>query len=259
VETYAPVVEPAPLRPAHFLNAASLRLDGRGSDEFRPLFLKTGVISQAAGSAYIEMNQTKVICGVYGPRQTPKTGYSERGKLNCFFKWASFACPGDRRNFAPDKEEKELSMLMVQALEVSLRLDTFPKAEVDVFALVLESNGGVLGAAITAASLALADAGVEMYDLVASCSVGVVDSSIILDPSGLEEKYEQCNLTLAMMPSVNEITQMLQTGELEHTRAPEAIELCLDGCSKIYALMRQNLIETATRKLSLTDQPATTS
>jgi exosome complex component MTR3 len=62
-------------------------------------------------------------------------------------------------------------MLMVQALEVSLRLETFPKSEIDVFALVLEQGGGMVGAAITAASLALADAGVEMYDLVASCSV----------------------------------------------------------------------------------------
>jgi exosome complex component MTR3 len=70
-----------------------------------------------------------------------------------------------------DKEEKELSMLMVQALEVSLRLETFPKSEIDVFVLVLEESGGMVGAAITAASLALADAGIEMYDLVASCSV----------------------------------------------------------------------------------------
>jgi hypothetical protein len=80
------------------------------------------VISQAAGSAYIEMNQTKVICGVcarppllffelarqkltaagdgrYGPRQTPKTVYSEKGKLNCFFKLATFAENGERRKY----------------------------------------------------------------------------------------------------------------------------------------------------------------
>lgn len=125
----------------------------------------------------------------YGPRQTPKTVYSEKGKLNCFFKLATFAETGERRKYVAvrehtlpngarlmliclqDKDEKELGILMVQALEVSLRLETFPKSEVDVFALVIEAGGGVLSAAITAASLALADAGIEMYDLVASCSV----------------------------------------------------------------------------------------
>jgi ribonuclease PH len=50
----------------------------------------------------------------------------------------------------------------------------------------------------------------------------VVDSHILLDPSREEEKYEQSNLMVAIMPSANEITQMLQTGEMEHTKAPEA-------------------------------------
>jgi hypothetical protein len=87
VETFVPLSDPAPKRPDAFL-VEGKRLDGRSADEFRPVcmpplailllsvvfdrlcaaaVLKTGVISQAAGSAYIEMNQTKVICGVYVP------------------------------------------------------------------------------------------------------------------------------------------------------------------------------------------------
>ncbi len=50
---------------------------------------------------------------------------------------------------------------------------------------------------------------------------GVVDSHILLDPSIAEEKAAQSNLMVAIMPSANEITQMLQTGEIEHTKAPE--------------------------------------
>jgi hypothetical protein len=37
----------------------------------------------------------------YGPRQTPKTVYSEKGKLNCFFKLATFAENGERRKYVP--------------------------------------------------------------------------------------------------------------------------------------------------------------
>jgi len=244
VETFVPRGYMTTNHPKACLVNGGRRIDGRSTEEFRPIFMKTGVISQAAGSAYMEMHQTKVICGVYGPRQTPKTVYSEKGKLNCFFKLATFAETGQRRKYVADKEEKELSILTAQALEVSLRLETFPKAEIDVFILVLEAAGGMVGAAITAASLALADAGVEMYDLVASCSVSVVDSHILLDPSSDEEKSAQADIMVAMMPSANEITQMVQTGEMHHAKAPEAIELCLDGCSKIYQMMRQNLLDS---------------
>ena len=48
---------------------------------------------------------------------------------------------------------------------------TFPKSNVDVYCLVLESGGSDVAVAISAASLALADAGIEMYDLVSACSV----------------------------------------------------------------------------------------
>jgi len=258
VQTTPPIVEP-PQRPEAFL-VENKRLDGRTPDEFRPIFLKTGVINQASGSAYLELERTKVICGVYGPRQTPKTGYTEEGKLNCDVKFATFACDelggglGKRRKYAPDKQEKEYSDLMKQALVSSLRLDTFPKSEVDVNALVLEDGGGGFGAAITCASLALADAGVEMYDLVAACGVGLVDGKIFLDPTKTEEQYLEASMLLAMMPSMAEITQLVESGVLEPTTLQEMLDLAMDGCGKVHALMRQHLVETTLSKLKLQKQ-----
>ncbi|KAL6053254.1 Exosome complex component MTR3 [Balamuthia mandrillaris] len=249
VETRIPIVEGAVKHKPETLIKKNIRTDGRTPDQFRPIFLKTGVITQASGSAYIELNNTKVIVGVYGPRQTPKTTYSEQGKLNCDFKYTTFAFEGEKRKYMPDKEEKEFSMLMQQALEVSLILDTFPKAEVDVFALVLQADGSALSAAITAASLALADAGIEMYDLVPACSIASVGSVIVLDPSGVEEKHQRSSLTLAYMPSQEQVTQMLQKGELSTSQTLEALELCIDGCTKIYSMMKQNLVESTSSKL----------
>ena len=52
-----------------------------------------------------------------------------------------------------------------------MALDAFPKATLDVWALVLQAGGSELAVAVTAAAAALADAGVEMRDLVAACSV----------------------------------------------------------------------------------------
>lgn len=52
-----------------------------------------------------------------------------------------------------------------------MRLQTFPKANVDIYALVLESGGADLAVCISAAGMALADAGIEMEDMVSACSV----------------------------------------------------------------------------------------
>jgi exosome complex component MTR3 len=59
---------------------------------------------------------------------------------------------------------------MRDALEVSVNLDKFPKSVIDVYALVLEDDGSALAAAIICGSLALADAGVELYDIVSACA-----------------------------------------------------------------------------------------
>ena len=58
----------------------------------RPADLKTGVVSQAAGSCYAEFGATKVMVAVYGPRQGDRrAGYSEQGRINCDVKLATFA------------------------------------------------------------------------------------------------------------------------------------------------------------------------
>lgn len=79
--------------------------------------IKLGVVSQAKGSAYIEMGQTKVICSAFDPREIPnKTSYSTQGEIFCEFKFASFAtCK--RKGHQQDTEEKEYSLIMQRALE----------------------------------------------------------------------------------------------------------------------------------------------
>jgi len=48
------------------------------------LVMRTGVASQAKGSAYIEQGNTKIVCGVYGPREIPKrSDFSMSGILFC--------------------------------------------------------------------------------------------------------------------------------------------------------------------------------
>ena len=68
-------------------------------------------------------------------------------------------------------DEQEMSAVLQAALQAAVQRQTFPKANLDVYCLILESGGSDAAVAITAASLAIADAGIDMYDLVSACSV----------------------------------------------------------------------------------------
>lgn len=79
--------------------------------------VRTGVVSQAKGSAYLEQNNTKVVCSVFDPREIPrKSDYSVNGELYCEFKFAPFSCI-KWRNHQPDAREKECSLILRRALE----------------------------------------------------------------------------------------------------------------------------------------------
>eukprot|EP00026_Physarum_polycephalum_P014604 Phypoly_transcript_15141.p1 GENE.Phypoly_transcript_15141~~Phypoly_transcript_15141.p1 ORF type:complete len:269 (+),score=38.80 Phypoly_transcript_15141:136-942(+) len=235
------------------VNKAGKRLDGRDRDQLRQIFMKTGVIHAATGSAYVELNNTKVICGVYGPKPNTKAQeFSEQGTLFCDFKYTSFSCQNERKGFASDAEEKEYSMLMLQALSVAVRLDKFPKSTVDVDVLVLQNDGAALSTAITCASLALADAGIEMYDLVSACTASATQdtktppegSVVVFDPTWAEEQGQTGRVVLARMPSINLISQLLMDGELDVGTVEEGVDLCIDGCDKLYSMMCDVLVES---------------
>lgn len=129
---------------------------------------------------------------------------------------------------------------MSQALEVSLILEKFPKSVIDVYTLVIESDGSALAAAISCASVALAAAGIEMYDLVSACTVSWNGENILLDPVAEEEdeSNQKGTLTVACMPSLDQITQLFQNGEMDLSKVQEGVEVCLDGCEKIYGLLQ---------------------
>lgn len=217
------------------------RSDGREFHQCRPAFLRTGAANAAAGSAYVEFGTTKVIVSVFGPRESKKAMmYSDIGRLNCNVSYTTFSTSIRGQG----SDHKEYSSMLHKALEGAIILETFPKTTVDVFALVLESGGSDLPVIISCASLALADAGIMMYDLVSAVSVSCFGRNLIIDPMAEEEAYQDGSLMITCMPSHHEITQLTLTGEWSTAKINEAMELCLDACSKLAIIMRSCLKES---------------
>src|SRR3990167_141415 len=171
-----------------YVDSKGKRLDGRKVDELRPIKITAGVIPRADGSAYLEWGQNKVFAAVYGPREClPKhTASPYKAVIKFEYRMATFSVP-DRKNPKPGRREIEISKVCGEALEKAIFVERFPNTTIDVFVEILDSNAGTRVAGLAAASVALADAGIPMRDLVAATGVGKAGGEIILDLNKEEE------------------------------------------------------------------------
>ncbi|ONI00762.1 hypothetical protein PRUPE_6G104100 [Prunus persica] len=94
---------------------------------------------------------------------------------------------------------------------------------------------------ISCASLALADAGIMMYDLVTSVSVSYLGKNLVLDPTLEEESHQDGSLILTCMPSRDEVTQLTITGEWSTPKINKGMKICMDACSKFSQIMKSCL------------------
>jgi len=224
------------------IDKKGLRVDGRKLDELRPIKLTVGSVDNADGSAYIEQGKNKIVAAVYGPRETHPRHLAQPDKavLRCRYHMAPFSVE-ERKSPAPSRREMELSKVIREALEPSIFLEQYPRTSIDLFIEVLQADGGTRCASITAASLALADAGIPMRDLIVACASGKVDGKIALDLNDIEDKEGEADVPVSLMPNLDVITLLQMDGMLTPKEFEEALSLAIDGCNSIYALQKEAL------------------
>ncbi len=220
------------------------RIDGRQPDEIRQMVCKAGVIPNANGSAYFGFGKTRAIAAVYGPRTVfPKfKTISNRALLNTTYAMAPFSTT-ERVNPGPSRRSQEISMVTRHALEPAVFLDEFPKTAIDVFIMILSAEAGTRTAGINAASVALADAGMPMKDLVCAVAAGKIGDQYMLDLVGKEEDETDCDLPVAMMPRSGKFTLMQLDGDLPKEEVLKVVQLARKGCEQIYEVQKKALME----------------
>lgn len=230
--------------PKKLLDENGMRLDGRRLDELRPTKLEMGTLKRADGSAYIEQGKNKILVAVYGPRDLHPhhLALPDRCLLRCIYRMASFSVE-ERKSPAPGRREIELSKVIRESLEPALFLEEYPRAGIDVYIQILQADGGTRCASITAASLALADAGIPMRDIVVACAAGKVEDQIVLDIDDAEDKYGSGDMPVAMMPRKNEITLLQLDGIFSQEEFQKAFELAQQGCRKLYEYQKSVIKE----------------
>ena len=155
-----------------------------------------------------------------------------------------FSSYGERVRPGGSRRSKEISLVTQKALLPVLDLSDYPNSVVDVFIEFPQTEAGSRCAGICAASMALADAGLLMKDLVSAVSVGRVDDKIVVDLDYNEESYEDgpvADTPIAMIPRTGEITLLQMDGLVSKDDLKKSLEMAKKVCKDIYKIQEQAL------------------
>lgn len=219
-----------------------VRLDGRKFNELRPVRIEAGVLKRADGSAYIEWGGNKVLAAVYGPREAHPRHIQDpaRALVQCRYNMAPFSV-SDRKRPGPDRRSVEISKVISEAFSSVVFKEQFPRTSVDIFIEVLQADAGTRCAGLTAASVALADAGVPMRDLVAACASGKIGGVVCLDLNKEEDNFGDADCPMAVVRGTGEIVLLQMDGHLTFDEFQKAMDLSLSAAEKLFELQRDAL------------------
>lgn len=219
------------------------RADGRKPDELRNIRIEAGVVAEADGSAYVEWGGNKIICGVYGPRECiPRHGASPyQATLKCRYMMSPFASLEEHGRSGPSRRSTELSKVIREAFENVVMLESFPNTQIEIYIDVLQASGGTRTASLTAAAVALANAGIPMKDMLCGIAVGKADDTLIVDLDKYEDNLGQSDVPLAMSNREKKLLLVQMDGLLTKDEIIKMIEMAENGCSRINELQADAL------------------
>ncbi|RLF93131.1 exosome complex exonuclease Rrp41, partial [Thermococci archaeon] len=158
----------------------------------------------------------------------------------CKYNMASFSVE-ERKRPGPDRRSVEISKVTRGALEPVVLTENFPESVINVNIEIVQAEAGTRCAGITCASVALADAGIPMKDLVPACAAGKISGEIVLDLCKEEDNFGESDLPIAMVPRTGGISLLQMDGLMTVEELEEALNLAKKGCKIVYKKQREAL------------------
>ncbi|GAB7343285.1 hypothetical protein MBLNU457_1340t1 [Dothideomycetes sp. NU457] len=265
----------------------------RSAAEPRKIFLQTGLVPSASGSAYLELQPTtpadshssllppsstlKLTCTVHGPRPLPRSSpFSSTLVLNTHVKFAPFASRS-RRGYVRDAAERDLGAHLETALRGVVIGERWPKSGCEVLITVLEGEDdgwfgegkdsgegwgmmNVLAGCITAASAAIADAGIDCVDLIAGgvAALPQGEQEPVLDPCFSEHEALRAACVVGYLQSRDEITELWMRGDAG--KSPESlIDKAVEAAMLTRTVLAEAVKEAADAKYQIASEDANAS
>lgn len=221
------------------------RVDGRDPEEMRELNITMSPLESADGSALVEIGNTRVLAAVEGPKELHPQHLQKphRAIVRAKYNMAPFSVD-DRMNPKPSRRDKEISLVTKRAFEAAINLEEFPRAVIEVHIEVLEADASTRVTGITAAGLALADAGIPMTGIVQASAVGKLEDTMVLDVAGEEDAYGLADIPVATINGdIDQITLLQMDGDITPDDVREGLKLAEKGNKQLYEAQKQALQE----------------
>ena len=190
------------------------RIDGRKTDELRPVSIATGYLPWAEGSVLIELGETQVLCAVSVEDRLPAflrgsgSGWvtAEYGMLPRSTKERT---PREAAAGRVGGRTQEIQRLIGRALRAVTNLDILGERTFTIDCDVLKADGGTRTAAITGAYVALHQAmsllvergqlaSVPLTQAVAATSAGILEGVPLLDLCYEEDSKAEVDFNIVM-------------------------------------------------------------
>lgn len=193
------------------------RIDGRQSDNLRPMSFERDYTEFAMGSVLVSFGKTKVLCTAsVDERVPPWLRGAGRGWVTAEYS----LLPGSTaervaREAAKGKQSgrtQEIQRLIGRSLRAVVDLEALPECQIVLDCDVLQADGGTRTASICGAYVALHDAvsrmqqngflkGNPLKEGLAAISVGVVDGVPALDLDYSEDVRAETDMNVVMTES----------------------------------------------------------
>ena len=246
--------------------AATLRADGRRTDELRPVRITRGWLDSAEGSVLVEFGGTRVLCAASFTEGVP------RWKKGSGEGWvtAEYAMLPRATSTRSDRESvkgrvggrtHEISRLVGRSLRAVVDVKALGENTIVLDCDVLQADGGTRTAAITGAYVALADAVAwgqrsglirpslvpagtpVLTDSVSAVSVGIIDGTPMLDLPYEEDVRAETDMNVVVTGSGTfvEVQGTAEHAPFDRAELDSLLDLAVAGNATLAALQRAAL------------------
>ena len=204
----------------------------------RPVSIEAGILPAADGSAMVTHGLNVAVAAVYGPMEAHprKIQRQDRAVIDVRYNMAPFST-GDRIRPGYNRRSREISKVTAEALESVVLVERFPRSKIRVEIEILAAEAGTRCAGLTAAAVALADAGIPMRDLIVGVASGKVEGIVVLDLDKAEDNYGQADLPVGILPNTGEIAFLQMDGDLSPDEYNLAMEYNFKAAAEIHEIM----------------------
>ncbi|KAG6333325.1 hypothetical protein ID866_5758 [Astraeus odoratus] len=231
------------------LNDGGLRSDGRRQYELRDIGIDFALQGHADASVTFQHGLTQVLVSVLGPHEARVRSQTahDRAIINVEIHVAAFSTGERRKRTKGDKRLLELASTIKSTFEPVIQTHLYPRSQIDIFIQVVQQDGGLLSACINGTTLALAGAGIPLFDFLCAVSGGVHSTYPILDLNTLEEN-DVPHLTVAIMPRSERVALVTMETRLHVERLEEIFKLAVDA-GKVLHIEMKSALQKRTRSL----------